>query len=146
MTTLPQQPSDASTELNLILENFVFIQNTQSYVPRLILVLETQARRYGLPWAHLALGISHVPALPVTCLLWEWSCHILASCSPLGSLCSNSREYGSSSFLGCFFFFWLRHGSCWILVPQPGIVLVPPPLEAWNLNHWTAREVPKIHF
>lgn len=49
MTTLPQQPSDASTELNLILENFVFIQNTQSYVPRLILVLETQARRYGLP-------------------------------------------------------------------------------------------------
>ena len=23
-----------------------------------------------------------------------------------------------------------------ILVPQPGIKLVPPALEAWSLNHW----------
>ena len=29
-----------------------------------------------------------------------------------------------------------------ILVPQPGIEPVPPALEAWILNHWTAREVP----
>ena len=29
------------------------------------------------------------------------------------------------------------------LVPQPGIELMPPALEAWSLNHWTAREVPK---
>ena len=28
-----------------------------------------------------------------------------------------------------------------ILVPGPGIEPVPPALEAWSLNHWTAREV-----
>ena len=30
------------------------------------------------------------------------------------------------------------------LVPQPGIELMPPALEAWSLNHWTAVEVPKV--
>ena len=30
-----------------------------------------------------------------------------------------------------------------ILVPQPGIKPVSPALEAWRLNHWTAREVPR---
>ena len=30
----------------------------------------------------------------------------------------------------------------WIFVPQPGIEPTSPALEAWNLNHWTAREVP----
>ena len=29
-----------------------------------------------------------------------------------------------------------------ILVPQPGIEPMPPVVEAWGLNHWTAREVP----
>ena len=32
--------------------------------------------------------------------------------------------------------------ACRILVPQPGIKPVPPAVEAWSLNHWTAREVP----
>ena len=32
--------------------------------------------------------------------------------------------------------------ACGILIPQPGIEPTPPALEAWNLNHWTAREVP----
>ena len=30
-----------------------------------------------------------------------------------------------------------------ILVPQPGIELPPPAVEAWSPNHWTAREVPQ---
>ena len=30
---------------------------------------------------------------------------------------------------------------CGILVPRPGIEPVPPVVEAWSLNHWTAREV-----
>ena len=30
------------------------------------------------------------------------------------------------------------------LVPQPGIETAPRALEAQNLNHWTAREVPAI--
>ena len=33
-----------------------------------------------------------------------------------------------------------------ILVPQPGIKPVPYAVEAWSLNHWTAREVPKFQF
>ena len=31
-----------------------------------------------------------------------------------------------------------------ILVPGPGIKLVPPAVEAQSLNRWTSREVPKV--
>ena len=31
--------------------------------------------------------------------------------------------------------------ACGILAPQPGIEPAFPALEAWSLNHWTAREV-----
>ena len=41
-----------------------------------------------------------------------------------------------------FFFFCCV--ACGILVPRPGIELVPPALEAWVLNHWTTREVPLL--
>ena len=30
-----------------------------------------------------------------------------------------------------------------ILVPQPGTEPTPPALDAWSLNHWTARNFPK---
>ena len=40
------------------------------------------------------------------------------------------------------FFFWLDHAACGILVLWPGILPVPPAVEAWSLNHWTAREIP----
>ena len=40
--------------------------------------------------------------------------------------------------------FWLHLEAQRILVPRPGIESVPPAVEAWFLNHWTAREVP--HF
>ena len=40
------------------------------------------------------------------------------------------------------YFFWLRPVACGILVPQPGTEPMPPAVEAWSLNHWTAREVP----
>ena len=45
-----------------------------------------------------------------------------------------------------FFFFWPCHAACGILVPQPGIEPTSPALEARNLNHWTAREVPNLDF
>ena len=32
--------------------------------------------------------------------------------------------------------------ACGILVPKPGIELVPPAVEVWSLNHWTTRESP----
>ena len=41
-------------------------------------------------------------------------------------------------------FFWPCHAACGILVPLPGIELVSPAVEAWSLNHWTAREAPKL--
>ena len=39
-----------------------------------------------------------------------------------------------------FFFLTAPHG---ILVPQPGIELVPPAMEVWSLHHWTTKESPK---
>ena len=44
----------------------------------------------------------------------------------------------------CLFFrflFWLHQVECGISVPQPGIRSASLALEAWILNHWTAREV-----
>ena len=32
--------------------------------------------------------------------------------------------------------------ACGILVPQPGIELTCPAVEAQSSDHWTAREVP----
>ena len=32
--------------------------------------------------------------------------------------------------------------ACGILVPQPGIKLMPYAVDTWSLNHCTAREVP----
>ena len=39
-------------------------------------------------------------------------------------------------------FFWPCHAACGILVPQPGVELVPPAVEVQSINHWTAREFP----
>ena len=42
-----------------------------------------------------------------------------------------------------FFFSGTANG---ILVPQLGMESMPPAVEAWSLNHWTAREVPLFPF
>ena len=44
------------------------------------------------------------------------------------------------------FFFWPSQVACRILVPQPEIKPVPPPVEAQGLNHGTVREVPNSIF
>ena len=38
--------------------------------------------------------------------------------------------------------------KCWVpdTVLQPGVKLVPPAVEVWSLNHWIAREFPRICF
>ena len=43
-----------------------------------------------------------------------------------------------------FFFFYFLTMPCGMLdlVPRPGIELIPRVVKAWNLNHWTTREVP----
>ena len=42
--------------------------------------------------------------------------------------------------------FLLHHKACWILVPWPGVRLVPSAVEAQSLNHWTTRNVPSPSF
>ena len=42
-----------------------------------------------------------------------------------------------------FFLFWSCGVACRILVPPPGIKPMPPAVEAWSSNHWTAREFSK---
>ena len=44
-----------------------------------------------------------------------------------------------SLFIFNFLAIW--HGL-WDLVPWPGIKPMPPALDVWSLNHWTAREIP----
>ena len=46
----------------------------------------------------------------------------------------NSGQKSAFAFL--FLVFGRR-----ILIPQPRTELMPPAVEAWSLNHWTAREV-----
>ena len=43
-----------------------------------------------------------------------------------------------------FLFFWLHCTACEILVPLSGIEPILPELEAWSLNHLTAREVQEL--
>ena len=47
--------------------------------------------------------------------------------------------------------FFLGHAAsmlqaCGISFPQPGMKPVPPAMEVWSLNHWTAREVPRLTY
>ena len=58
-------------------------------------------------------------------------------------------EWGKDStvvslFFSFFFFLWPCHVEGGILAPRPGIEPVPPAVEAWSPNHWTAREVPVV--
>ena len=41
-----------------------------------------------------------------------------------------------------YYYFWPGCMVCRIIVPKPGIEPMSLALEAWSLNHWTAREVP----
>ena len=50
------------------------------------------------------------------------------------------------SFTVLCFLFCFGCEACGILVPQPGIEPMPPCSGSTGLNHWTAREVPNLHF
>ena len=74
----------------------------------------------------------------------------LVSPTLAGGFLANVPPGKSKNF--CLFFsvwlhlcFYLFGGlACRILVPQPGIELVHPALEAWSLNHWTATDFPTL--
>ena len=57
-----------------------------------------------------------------------------------------SIEWENIFLIVLFFFFRLHHGAHEILVPLPGIESVPPAVETWSPNHWTAREFLGEHF
>ena len=57
---------------------------------------------------------------------------IYACCCFYSQICSVKR----------YSFFLDTPVVCGILVPQPEIELTAFAVEVWNLNHWTAREVP----
>ena len=50
--------------------------------------------------------------------------------------------FKKNPFMYLFFYFWLHHAACGILIPRPGTEPMPPAVEVRSLNHWTTREVP----
>ena len=44
------------------------------------------------------------------------------------------------------FFFQSCSTACRIVVPQAGMESVHPTVEVWRSNHWSPREVSKVHF
>ena len=53
-------------------------------------------------------------------------------------------KYFIPFFYFLFLYFWPCHEARGILVPRPGIQPAPPAQEAHSLNHWAAREVPRL--
>ena len=58
------------------------------------------------------------------------------------------KKYSTLVFFFSFYlsFFFFGRAACGILDPRPGFEPTPLALEAWHLNHWTAREVPQPYF
>ena len=54
-------------------------------------------------------------------------------------------RHNPSSVCVCLIF-WTSRVASRILVLWPGIEPVPSALEAWSLNHWTAREVSSVFY
>ena len=44
-----------------------------------------------------------------------------------------------------FFFFWLHHRACRILIPLPEVEPWPSAVKAQRPYHWTTREFPRMH-
>ena len=70
---------------------------------------------------------------------------VLGLCCCRGfSLVSVSRGYSLVMVSELFLFFGgTCDAVCGILVLHQGSNRCPPALEAWSLNHWAAREVPR---
>ena len=78
--------------------------------------------------------------------IWISSCHlwIQKNCYFWGDVHSNFFNILKKCFLVLFFFF--GPAACGILVPQPGVEVLPPEVGAQDLNHWITRKVLKCPF
>ena len=119
----------------------------------------------GLPWwlrgkkstcqcsrDKFSLGGGNVTTLQYSCLgklmdrrAWQATVHGVAKSQTrlrdfTFFLCALNKKYVH------FFFPSVCHMACGILVLQPGVKPMPPAVEAWSFNPWTAREVPVFKF
>ena len=78
------------------------------------------------------------------CLMWVLKANGLFCKFSTFSIKVKAKSQGG--FLKTFFFGHAFLVACGILVPQPGMVPMPPAVEVWGLNQRTAREVPKKQF
>lgn len=86
---------------------------------------------YNLPWDH---QVSSTAAVPFTISLPATYENPNFSTSMPKSVCF-------FLFLNNFLFiYWLL---CTDLDPQSRTETAPPAVEAWNFNHWTARQIPQ---
>ena len=97
----------------------------------------------ALPWHWKSLNWSQLaPSYSVwrargwwDIMLWAWL------------LLNHSNTFLKNvSILFSVFIFFGCHVAFGMTVPWPGIEPVPPAVEAWSFNHWTAREVPIFCF
>ena len=96
--------------------------------------------------------------LSLSFLIWQFFPHIISTKSkyvtshlqderqilwfPRGLLENMSLLWGQKNISNFFCLFLNFLATAWgILVPHPGMEPVPLGVEAWSLNHWTAREV-----
>ena len=91
-------------------------------------------QRPGVQWKAVCSGLGGRDDLPEDELSFASPPHPTSSAQ--FSLSDTEGEINPSLFL-----FWPHSAACGILVPKPGIEPAPPAVEAWSLNHWTAREV-----
>ena len=66
--------------------------------------------------------------------LWNWY-------SPPPAIVTTDHKFSGLRQQKFLILFWSCHVACGILVPQPGMKLMPPEVEARSLNHWIFREV-----
>ena len=84
---------------------------------------------------------SHLPSAPnLVCSKWDRLKNV-----PPHSLGHRPSFLFFNLFI-YLFIFGCTTGHAGILFPRPGIEPIPPAVEAWSLNHCTAREVPRPSF
>ena len=59
-----------------------------------------------------------------------------------GMLYTERTSTSSKHLIHYFSLLFLHHGACRILVAWPGTEPVPPAVQVWSPNHWSARKVP----